>query len=170
MLRDVPRIYLMILAFVVVIFLLVFWYRENFYRDSDVLHLNELILTSTITEVDQTSRIHEGVLMLSDTFETKVWESLESAYDEGSKVMFDYKFDISDTRFTNVTDEQISTGPYYIGSGDVNDIPQAGNLGNAEYYTKRPVQAVRVKVKDVNDAFGEWTYIGSVRVDIASRN
>ena len=108
--------------------------------------------------------------MLSDTFETKVWESLESAYDEGSKVMFDYKFDISDTRFTNVTDEQISTGPYYIGSGDVNDIPQAGNLGNAEYYTKRPVQAVRVKVKDVNDAFGEWTYIGSVRVDIASRN
>jgi hypothetical protein len=162
MLRDVPRIYLMIFGFVAVIFLLVFWYKETFYRDSDVLQLNEIILTNAVTEVDQASRLYNykdgSVYMLSDTFELAVWDRLERVYPKGSEVMFAYTFDSNDTRFDNVED------------GAESDIYEIGtenkpNPDNLHYMTGRPITNTRLRIREVGEKLADWTYVSSVAVD-----
>ena len=166
MLRDVPRIYLMIFGFVAVLFLLVFWYKETFYRDSDVLQLNEIILTNAVTEVDQASRLYDykdgSVYMLSDTFEPAVWDRLERIYPEGSDVMFVYTFDSNDTRFDNVED------------GAESDIYELGtdnkpNPDDLHYMTGRPITNIEVRIREVGEKLADWTYVSSVAVDRANK-
>ena len=162
MLRDIPRIYLLIFGFVTVIFLLVAWYQENFLRDSDVLQLNEIILTHAVTEVDHASRLYEGALLLADTFEPSVWISLEKHYPEGSAVQFEYVFDTEDDRFDNVESEVVPLRTYYIGR----DRP---NPNDTDYMTGRPIKNVRVKINEKGDK-GDWTYVSTISVDAESRN
>ena len=144
------------------LFLLVFWYRENFYRDSDVLQLNEIILTNAVTEVDQASRLYDykdgSVYMLSDTFEPAVWDRLERIYPEGSDVMFVYTFDSNDTRFDNVED------------GAESDIYELGtdnkpNPDDLHYMTGRPITNIEVRIREVGEKLADWTYVSSVTVD-----
>lgn len=171
MLRDVPRIYLMLFGFIAVLMLLVFWYQENFSRDSDVLQLNEIILTNAVTEVDQTSRLYEGALLLSDTFEPKVWERLVDVYPACSTVQFEYKFDIDDERFDNVEEEMVQSPSYFIGGDNcVAESDLAPSEDGSGHMTGRPIQMVQVKIKEYNDIVGEWTYVSSVIVDSASRS
>lgn len=165
MLRDIPRIYLLIFGFVTVIYLLVAWYQENFLRDSDVLQLNEIILTNAVTEVDHASRLYNyqdgSVYMLDYTFESAVWERLESIYPEGSDVMFAYKFDTEDTRFLNV-EEGAESSLYTIGETEPVATPEA-----MAYMTGRPILEIEVRVREADDkiAGDGWTYVSSVAVD-----
>lgn len=162
MLRDVPRIYLMLFSFIVILMLLVFWYKENFYRDSDVLQLNEIILTHAVTEVDQASRLYSykdgSVYMLSDTFEPAIWDRLEQVYPEGSEVMFSYTFDPNDTRFGNV-EEGADSDVYELGTDNK---PRADET---HYMTGRPILEIEVKVKEKGDGMAGWTYASSITVD-----
>lgn len=162
MLRDVPRIYLMLFGFLAILMLLVFWYQENFSRDSDVLQLNEIILTNAVTEVDQASRLYNykdgSVYMLNDTFEPAVWDRLEQVYPEGSEVMFSYTFDSSDTRFSNV-EEGADSDVYELGTDNKPE------LDGQQYMTGRPILEIEVKVKEKGDGVAGWTYASSVTVD-----
>lgn len=164
MLRDVPRIYLMLFGFVLIIILLVFWNKENFYRDSEVLQLNEIILTNAVTEVDQASRLYNykdgSVYMLNDTFEPAVWDRLEQVYPKGSEVMFFYTFDSSDERFDNVEDGAESN-IYEIGS---NNKPTSDS-GALQYMTGRPILQIEVRVREAGEKLADWTYVSSVTVD-----
>lgn len=166
MLRDVPKIYLLLLIFFALLSLLVVWYTDMFEKDGDTLQLNDAILASAVSEVDQTSRLYEGALLLADTFEPAVWERLTSVYDEGSSVQFDYMFDTEDDRFDNVEADTVSSPTYIIG-GSGADIPR---MDHVAYMTGRPIQAIRVKVRDEGDNVGEWTYTSTVAVDAASKS
>lgn len=151
-------------AFVAVMSLLFLWYTKNFERGSDSSSLNEALLSSAVSDVDQTSRLYPGALLLNKTFETSVWKDIQDDYPEGSAVQFDYLFDTDDSRFTNVPKEA-SSPTYYIG-GDKSDQPQTDKVS---YMTGRPVKAVRVKVREKGDSFG-WTYTATVKVDAASKH
>lgn len=166
MLRDVPKIYAMIFFFVLIIVLLMVWYTNMFQRDEDTLQLNDAILSAAVSEVDQTSRLYEGALLLADTFEPTMWERLAVIYNEGDSVQFDYMFDAEDDRFDNVESDTVSSPTYIIG-GTGADVPHADRVS---YMTGRPVEAVRVKVKEKGDRVGEWTYTSTVTVDAASKN
>lgn len=165
MLRDIPRIYLMMFGFVMVLAGLIVWYTNFFQRDSDVLQLNETVLTAALSEVDQTSRLYEGALLLADTFETTAWERLEEVYPEGSAVQFDYMFDIEDTRFDNIESTSVSSPTYYIGGESV-DVPHPDT---ADYMTGRPIEHLRIKIREQGDKAGTWTYVSTVTVDAASK-
>lgn len=164
MLRDLPRIYFLMFGFIAVVALLIYWYTSMFDRGSDTTVLNEAILSGAVSEVDQASRIHEGVLLLADTFEPTVWAAIQSEYPAGSAVQFDYKFDMLDERF-NVDNPMVSSPTYYIGS-DVSDHPDATQVS---YMLGRPVESIRVKVLKAGDKVGTWTYVSTVSVDAASR-
>lgn len=166
MLRDVPKIYLLMFVFLGLLSLLIVWYTNTFTRDEDTLQLNDAILSATVSEVDQTSRLYEGALLLANTFEPAVWDRLGAIYEEGSLVQFDYMFDAADDRFNNVESETISS-PTYIVGGTGADSPRVDHV---TYMTGRPVQAVRVKVRKKGDQVGEWTYTSTVAVDSASRS
>lgn len=166
MLRDVPKIYVMIFFFFAIIVLLMIWYSNMFQRDEETLQLNDAILTTTVSEVDQASRLYEGALLLADTFEPVMWERLSVVYNEGDSVQFDYIFDAEDDRFDNIESETVSSPTYIIG-GKGSDVPHVDRVA---YMTGRPVQAVRVKVHEQGDKVGEWTYTSTVTVDAASKN
>lgn len=166
MLRDVPKIYLMMFIFLGLLSLLVVWYVNTFQRDDDTLQLNSAIMAVAVSEVDQTSRLYEGALLLSETFEPVMWERLEEVYDEGDTVQFDYMFDTEDDRFDNVEAHTVSSPTYIIG-GSGNDIPQVDNVS---YMTGRPVEVIRVKVHKKDDKVGEWTYTSTVTVDAESKS
>jgi hypothetical protein len=165
MLRDVPKIYLLMFVFLSLLSLLFVWYTNMFQRDEDTLQLNDAILSAAVSEVDQTSRLYEGALLLAETFEPAIWERLVAVYPEGSSVQFDYMFDTEDDRFDNVESGTVSSPTYIVGGTGV-DIPRADHV---TYMTGRPVQAVRVKVKEKGDSVGEWTYTSTVAVDSSSR-
>ena len=152
-------------AFVGIIVLLMYWYSSMFNRGSDTSVLNEAILTGAVSEVDQASRIYEGVLLLSNTFEPVVWETIKVSYPEGSKVQFDYMFDTTDDRFVNIGTGPVSSPTYRIGGTAVGDAPRGSHV---TYMVGRPVENVRVKVAVPGDNVGEWTYIATVAVDSAS--
>ncbi|MGX1266785.1 hypothetical protein RKD55_004729 [Rossellomorea marisflavi] len=166
MLRDVPKIYLLMFVFLALMSLLFVWYTNAFQRDEDTLALNDAIMSAAVSEVDQTSRLYEGALLLANTFEPAIWDRLGDVYPEGSSVQFDYMFDTEDDRFDNVESGTVSS-PTYILGGKGADAPRADHV---TYMTGRPVQAVRVKVKEKGDAVGEWTYTSTVAVDSASRS
>lgn len=166
MLRDIPKIYLLMFGFLAVLSLLVIWYTNAFQRDGDTLQLNDAILATAVSEVDQTSRLYEGALLLSETFEPTIWERLVTIYNEGDTIQFDYMFDAEDDRFDNVESDTVSSPTYIIG-GSGADIPRIGHM---EYMVGRPVQAIRVKVHEKGDKVGEWTYTSTVTVDAASKS
>lgn len=165
MLRDAPKIYLLMFIFLALLSLLVVWYTNMFQRDEDTLQLNDAILSTAVSEVDQASRLYEGAFLLSETFEPAIWERLVEVYDEGSSVQFDYMFDTEDDRFDNVEAHTVSSPTYIIG-GTGADAPRVDHV---TYMTGRPLQAIRVKVKEEGDSVGEWTYTSTVAVDSASK-
>ncbi|MGX1195885.1 hypothetical protein [Metabacillus sp. SLBN-84] len=166
MLRDVPKIYLLMFIFISLLSLLVVWYMNMFQRDEGTLQLNDAILSAAVSEVDQTSRFYEGALLLSETFEPEIWERLSAVYDEGDAVQFDYMFDTEDDRFDNVETGTVSSPTYIIG-GSGQDAPR---LDHVTYMTGRPVEAVRVKIRLKDDRVGEWSHTSTVSVDAASRS
>jgi len=153
-------------AFLALLSLLVVWYTNAFQRDGDTLQLNDVILTAAVSEVDQMSRLYEGVLLLADTFEPTVWDHLGTIYEEGSLVQFDYMFDAADARFDNVESETVSSPTYILGRTGA-DAPRADHVA---YMTGRPVQAIRVKVRNKGDRVGDWTYTSTVTVNAASKS
>lgn len=165
MLRDIPRIYLMFFLFILILVLLVVWYVNTFQRDGDTLQLNDAILTTAVAEVDQTSRLYEGALILADTFEPELWKRLEQSYGKGDTVQIDYVFDDKDTRFTGVKKGTVSSPSYVIG-GSGADVPRANHVS---HMLGQPIKAVRVKVHQKGDKVGEWTYQSTVTVDAASK-
>lgn len=165
MLRDVPKIYLLMFMFIALLSLLAIWYTNTFQRDEDTLQLNDAVLSAAVSEVDQMSRLYEGALLLSKTFEPALWERLGVIYAEGDSVQFDYMFDTEDDRFDNVESGTVSSPTYIIGGSEA-DVPR---LDHVAYMTGRPIQAVRVKVRQKGDSVGEWTYTSTVAVDAASR-
>ncbi|WP_078598397.1 hypothetical protein [Evansella clarkii] len=165
MMRDVPKVYLLMFLSLGAMVLLVIWYLNMFQRDESTIQLNDAILSAAVSEVDQTSRLYEGALLLSETFEPTMWERLEFVYSDGDEVQFDYMFDAEDDRFDNVENHTVSSPTYIIG-GTGADIPSVDHVA---YMTGRPVQAVRVKVREKGDGIGEWTYTSTVAVDAASR-
>lgn len=167
MLRDIPRIYMMMFGFVAIIVLMMFWYASMFHRGGDTSALNESILSSAVSEVDQASRIYEGALLLANTFEPTVWRDIETSYPEGSIVQFDYMFDVTDDRFGAIENETVSSPSYRIGSSVAADAPRADHV---TYMIGRPIQSVRVKIREADEVAGEWTYVSTVTVDSASRN
>lgn len=163
MLRDIPKAFFLLFSFGVLLFLITQWYGNNFKRDSEVLQLNEAILTGSVSEVDHTSRLYEGALLLADTFESSIWERLNDVYATGSDVQFDYMFDDKDTRFDGVESGVVPSSVYTIGSSNV---PKPANM---TYMTGRPIKAVRVKVREPGEKVTNWTYTSSITVDAASR-
>lgn len=168
MLRDIPKVYVMMFFFIAVTSLLTVWYLNSFQRGTDTLQLNEVVLSSAVSEVDPTSRIYEGTLLLADTFEESVWDRLQGKYPEGSIVQFDYLFDTEDSRFDNIESETVSSVPYRLGGTD-DEIPLADNEEQVSRYTGRPIKIIRVKVKEPEDKVGEWTYTATITVDAASK-
>lgn len=155
----------MMVFFSMVGFLLLFtWYMNAFDRDTDTLQLNDVILTTAVSEIDQASRVYEGALLLGPTFEPVTWKRLSEQYPKESRVQFDYLFDDKDTRFTNV--EPKTSSPTYIIGGAGADVPSAKRVS---YMTGRPVKAVRVKIRKAGDNVTEWTYVGTVEIDAVSR-
>lgn len=159
MLRDIPRMYVMMFAFVVVLVSAIVWYGNYFTRGSDTLQLNEAVLTTAVEEVDLTSRMYPGALILKDSFESNVWERLEAEYPEGSKVQFDYIFNTADPRFTNVEDGERSSPTYILGET---------GPGNVDYMTSRPIDYVRIKLSLPNEKVSQWTHISTVTLDSAT--
>jgi hypothetical protein len=153
-------------AFLAILVLLAVWYLNMFQRDDDTLQLNDTILSTVVSEVDQTSRLYEGVLLLSESFESSVWERLEVIYSEGDQVQFDYMFDIEDDRFDSVETDTTSSPTYIIGGAEI-DVP---SLDDASYMTGRPIKAIRVKIREKDDGIGDWTYTATVAVDAASKS
>lgn len=164
MLRDIPRIYMMLFLSVIGFVALFVWYMNTFDRDTDTLQLNDVILATTVSEIDQTSRIYEGALLLAPTFEPVTWKRLEEQYPKGSKVQFDYLFDETDTRFTNV--EKDTSSPTYTLGGTGTQVP---GVNRVDYMTGRPVKAVRVKIQKAGDNVTDWTYVATVEVDAVSK-
>lgn len=161
MLRDVSRIYAMLLGFLVLVVLFVGWYSTNYSRSSDVLQLNEVLLSNAVNEVDPTSRFYEGALLLSPTFETSVWERISNHYPEGSIVCFEYLFDQSDTRFTGVPSGD-SSPDYVIGER----MPDVSDMG---HMIDKPIKFARVMVREPDEKLTDWTYTGTITVDAVSR-
>lgn len=159
MLRDIPRVYGMLLLFIGLLVGLVTWYTSSFDRDTTMLGLNEVILSSAVNQVDQSSRLHEGALLLAPDFEKDAWKRLSSMYKDGTVVQFDYKFDQTDTRFSGTPAS--SESPTYTVGGTA---PTA-----ATHYANHPIEAVRVKVKQEDDNVTDWTFVSTVTVDALSR-
>ena len=165
MLRDIPKVYAMLLFFGLAISLLVMWYVLHYKTDSDTLQLNDIILTSALSEVDHVSRVHMGAFLLADTFEVDAWERIDGAYNNGDRVQFDYLFDQSDSRFGTVAHSTHSSPTYIVGGQDA-EIPVPSNM---DYVTMRPLKEIRVKVQKKGDKIGDWTYIATVTVDAVSK-
>lgn len=174
MLRDVPRLYFMIFGIVAIIVLLSVWYLNMFQRESDILVLNEAIITAAVSEVDESARIDPGVMLLAPTFESVAWEAIAEEYPPGSKVQFDYMFDSEIERFsTMLGDPSLCSGgqctsqsvEYTIG-GDASETPKSVSDTRM---AGLPIKFIRVKVNDVTDNFDVWTYVSTVKVDAISR-
>lgn len=157
MLRDIPRIYLIFFGFGMTLMLTMVLYTNAFMRGGDTLALNDIALTSAVSEIDQMSRIKEGTLVLEDTFEKKAWVQLSEKYPEGSIVRFDYLF--------NQNNAKASSKEYSIG-GSASQTPQ---ISSAVFRDKQ-VKAIRVLVRDSSDhatAKGQgWTYTSTIKLDV----
>lgn len=141
-------------AFVMVLALLSYFYVTNFYQGEQTLDLNEFVLTSAVSEVDQIARLYEGSFLLSDNFEPRLWERFEKEYPENSEIRVEYDYDTEDDRFGDIPDGDSST--YFVGEGV--DI-------QAEY-TGKPIKDITVRVKKAGDRVGNWTYVSTITVDI----
>lgn len=165
MLRDIPRIYMMFFSFGLVLMFALGSYTTAFIRGGDTLALNDIALTSAVSEIDQLSRIKEGTLVLEDTFEVRAWKHLTDKYPDDSVIQFDYLFDQSVGNFHGKSvPKSLSSQPYVVGSSTKPD----ERVG--EHFQDRPVKAIRVKVREAGDkvtANGTgWTYTSTVKLDI----
>lgn len=159
MMRDIPRVYTMIALFVGLMAFLFTTYVMAFQRDTDMLTLNEAVMSAAVAEVDQSSRLYEGVLLLSRGFEADVLKRLAADYPADAEVQLDYRFDETDGRFTGVPASS-SSGVYTLGGAA---------SSNTTHYVDRPVKAVRVKLRMPDDTVTDWTYVSTVTVDALSR-
>lgn len=161
MLRDIPKIYLIFLAFGIGMMISIVSYTKAFVRGGDTLALNDIVLTSAVSEVGQKSRLAEGTLILEDTFEEKSWVQIEDKYAKGSEVEFDYLFDDVDA---NGNYPQSTSDTYTVGGSK---IPKK----NAIVFADRPVKAIRIKVRESGDNVTAnkvgWTYTSTVKLDVA---
>lgn len=167
MLRDIPRVYGLLLFFIILLVGLTTWYTTTFNRDTVMLGLNELVLTTAVNEVDHSSRVYEGVLFLADTFEAATMTKLEERYADGTTVQFDYKFDDSSNTITllglSASDVvPVSSVVYTIGGA-------APTTTDSNKYRGLPIEAVRVKVKEPSDEVTDWTNVSTITVDALSR-
>lgn len=161
MLRDIPRIYMLMFGFIAIMVVLIYWYTSMFQRGTDTTVLNEAILSAAVSEVDQSSRIHEGALMLAPTFESKVWESIEANYPKGSDVKFEYLFDQEHPNFNTI--ERVNPSPMYVIGGAEPSVDQVNHM------ISRPIKSVRVMVLEPGDNVSNWTYVSTIAIDAASR-
>lgn len=164
MLRDIPKIYLMFFAFAIVLMMFFVSYTNDFLRGGDTLTLNDIVLTSAVSKIDQMSRINKGTLILEDTFEMKAWEELGDKYPKGSDVEFDYVFDHENNNFTGVPKKKTST-TYTLGGTEVPSEDSA-------VFKDIPVKAIRLKVRkdgdNVTKGGSGWTYTSTVKLDVAN--
>lgn len=168
MLRDLPRIYVMMFVVVIIILSLGVFAANNFWRGSDVLELNDIILTSAVSEMDQLSRLSKGTFVLKDSFETKAWETLSNKYPKDSIVQFDYLFDEDDDLHT-IPENKLGSPSYKIGSANSIESP---SLTSSVVYSGQPVKAIRLKVRRAGDDLAGptgWTYTGTVTLDAESK-
>lgn len=175
MLRDVPRLYFMVFGVMVIIAVLLVWYVNMYQRESDMLVLNEAIITAAVSEVDESARLDTGVMLLAPTFESVAWDAIESEYPAGSEVQFDYMFDFSVERFAHmngsvefmcapVSSENCRYSKVYVVGGEDVPTPELG-----EQMAGLPIKYIRVKVRDASDSIdGVWTYVSTVKVDAIS--
>lgn len=164
MLRDIPRVYLSVFLFAGLIAYLVAASAGAFERDTDMLTLNEGVLSAAVVYTDPTSRLYPGALLLSDGFETGMWHALEEAYPAGTEVMFSYGFDATDTRFAGIELGGADSPVYVLG-----DTVKKPSRAGAAYMTGRPVLTVAVKLRLPDDTVTDWTYVSTVAVDAVSR-
>ena len=166
MLRDVPWTYVMMYGFLVLLVSLMTWFGSQYERGANTLQLNELLITTATTEVDQQSRVYDRALLLSDNYESAVWERIAQEYPKGTQVQFDYIFDTEDERFTDVPDGSVSSPTYIIGGEGSMDIPQQSVTG---HMTDKPVLYTRVKIRTPDTSMSNWTYISTIGLDALSR-
>lgn len=159
MLRDIPRIYNIFLMFGLLLISLITVYTKTFMMNNGTLQLNELLLTSAVQEVDGSSRMYEGVLLLNNDFEKEALERAEKYYSPGSIVQFEYIFDTDHESFSGVEDGPIESPLYNLGT----DVP------DVDYLEGRPLSSVRLKVKDVNDSSKLWTYQSTIGIDVNNK-
>lgn len=168
MMRDVPKIYLIFFTFAILLMILTVSYATGFIRGGDTLSLNDIVLTSAVSEIDEMSRLKKGTLVLKDTFETKAWEGLVEKYPEGSKLEFVYLFDNDDDFYNKPVPEQAKSDLYEIGGSQ---IPEESST----VFKDLPVKAVRLRVKKAGDKAiedmengPEWTYTSTIKLDVAN--
>lgn len=175
MLRDVPRIYLIFVAFAMALMILLVSYINGFIRGGDTLTLNDIILTSAVSEIDELSRINTGTLVLEDTFEEKAWKELSKRYPKDSEVKFDYYFEDEDNSWKAVANgipRKKSSKLYTVG-GSVT--PNKSDTA----FSDTPVKAIRIRVRKTGDKVvgdvasadtSDWTYTATVKLDVVPSN
>lgn len=175
MLRDTPVIYLIFVVFAIVLMILSVSYINGFIRGGDTLTLNDIILTSAVSEIDELSRINEGTLVLEDTFEEKAWEELSERYPKNSEVKFDYYFEDEDSNWNAVPNNiprKESSDIYTVGGADT---PSKNNI----VFADTPVKAIRIRVRKTGDKVvgdvasadtSDWTYTATVKLDVVPSN
>lgn len=147
--------------FIVLMFTLVS-YTSDFIRGGDSLALNDIALTSAVSEIDQMSRLNEGTLILEDSFEEKAWSDIAEKYPDGSEVQFDYYFDQDRGDFEGVP-EKLSSELYEIANKTPRD--------SSAVFIGKPVKAIRVKIRDAGDKVTSdgkgWTYTSTIKLDVS---
>lgn len=160
MLRDIPKTMFLLIVFMFAFALSIIWFTTSFNKDSQSLDLTETVLSSALSEMDQTSRMYDGVYMVNDSFEVVVVESLDGSFGmDNATIEFDYMFDTEDSRFNNLP-EFASTGDYKIGSKNPKPENMSAIIG-------KPVTAIRVRID--TDGGNRWTHTATVDVDIESK-
>lgn len=168
-LQDIPRIYGIFFIVAVILALLMVWYTGAYKTGADTTELNEVILSAAVSEADQSSRLNQGSLLLADTFEMVVWENIKNSYEDGSVVQFEYKFDQSDPYFKNAP-EGASSMEYVLPNVGPLPVTYTNGIPSARsYMVGKPIEHVRVKIRDKEDPIGQWTYVSTVTVDAVTR-
>lgn len=163
LLRDIPRVYLIMFSFAVGLVGLSVWYISSFNQNASTMDLNEAALTSAVSEVDKSSRLNQGAFLLSHTFEKSVWDKIEKSYAKGSVVQFDYIFDTDDDRYELIAPDE-SSPSYIVGTNK-----PSSDIADYSYMTNQPIVAARVKVRKNGDKVGEWTHTATITVDSLSK-
>lgn len=156
MLRDIPRVYLLVIFLAVGLVLLLQSSLGAYSRDQSMLVLNEVVGTHVIAHADRSARVYEGAYLLDGAFEAAVVDELLQALPAGSHVRFDYRFDAAHPDFSGVP--SYDSSPVYAVVGEV--------VGSA-HYADRPVTAVRVFARLPGESLAEWTYRTTYVLDSA---
>lgn len=157
MLRDIPRVYLSVAGFAMLLSMLVSWNLMTFQRDSDMLTLNTATEVAVVDSLDLASRAYPGAFLLGADFEVNAWTTLASSYPVGSDVQFEYRFDNTDSRFGTDVPPSETSPLYTVGARE----PVEGDA----VFTNRSVSTVRVFVRVPGETLTDWTYRSTVHID-----